>query len=239
RMFGQAETVLRDPNQIKHIPDDEAHTLAARITNDSKETPLNAIYCADVDLVSDLFFELRRTRGAGVDFDNVTFVLNCVDVLAGDDEFVALRSRRPTRRTLEYVEQQTSNLQKEISDVEEVARAKMDEEIDKYEKGQEEAIAELEANTEMDANSKRVRLQQMREELRNKLESRRDELETNLNDQIRKEGLRMRQEIRRVERRVQLFAWVVPAVIPICLGMFFLGLRGLAESNSVNPSRRR
>ena len=33
------------------------------------------------------------------DFDNVTFVLNALDELAGDDRFIPIRSRRPRHRT--------------------------------------------------------------------------------------------------------------------------------------------
>ncbi|MCA9057274.1 MAG: Gldg family protein [Planctomycetaceae bacterium] len=238
-MFGQPETALKDPAEIVHTLDDKSHTLAAHIVNTSSEHPLNAIFCADVDLVSDIFFDLRRTRGAGVDFDNVTFVLNCVDVLAKDEQFVELRSRRPARRTLEYVEQQTSALQQNVSKVEETAREELEKKIKEAQEVQDKTIADLESQADLDESSRRVQLQQKRAELTRKLERQREELEDDLNGQIRKAGLEMRQEIRRVERRVQLFAWIVPAVLPICCGMLFLGLRRLAESSMVNPSRRR
>ena len=49
------------------------------------------IAIADLDLISEQFFELRRRKIENLELDNVTFVLNCVDVLAGDESFVALR----------------------------------------------------------------------------------------------------------------------------------------------------
>ena len=62
---------------------------------------------ADLDLISEQFFEIRRRKLENLDFDNVTFVLNCVDVLAGDDAYIALRKRRPQHRTLTRLEEQT------------------------------------------------------------------------------------------------------------------------------------
>ena len=61
---------------------------------------------ADAEMVSDIFFRWREQgsipgQDINFDFDNVTFVLNALDSLAGDDRFLELRKRRPQHRTLE------------------------------------------------------------------------------------------------------------------------------------------
>ena len=79
---------------------------AARVKRDSQDYKVNAIFVADVDMISDFFFQERNLGNLSMKFDNVTFVLNAVDSLVGDDSFIELRSRRPAHRTLVRVEQQ-------------------------------------------------------------------------------------------------------------------------------------
>ena len=65
------------------------------------------------------------------------------------------------------------------------------------------------------------------------------ELEREKNDRIRKAALDMKREVRRVENRVRLLAWIFPAVLPVCIGLIFLGLRNLSEKQSITSERRR
>ncbi|MCA1685928.1 MAG: Gldg family protein, partial [Planctomycetia bacterium] len=89
-----------------HFATGKAYTLAAHLEGEApavskaKDEPkkpapkarkVHAIAIADLDLISEEFFELRRQKVENLELDNVTFVLNCVDVLAGDDAFVTLR----------------------------------------------------------------------------------------------------------------------------------------------------
>ncbi|MCA9295928.1 MAG: Gldg family protein [Phycisphaerales bacterium] len=67
-------------------------------------TEINVIMVADADIISETFFQFRRQGIGDLTFDNVTFALNCIDVLAGDEAFVALRKHRARHRTLTRVE---------------------------------------------------------------------------------------------------------------------------------------
>lgn len=84
------------------------HVLAARITGggggegENAAKPRNVVVIADLDLFGNLFFQMHE-RGGDIDddglddmrFDNVPFLLNVIDSLAGDDRFIELRKRRP------------------------------------------------------------------------------------------------------------------------------------------------
>src|SRR5262249_34971412 len=122
----------------RHIPSGASYTLAARLqgtpaadkdkpkddvekkkddaekkADAPKPAEIRVIAIADLDLISEQFFEIRRRKIENLDFDNVTFVLNCVDTLAGDESFIALRKRRLEHRTLLTLEQQVAEFDKQ------------------------------------------------------------------------------------------------------------------------------
>ena len=79
---------------------------------------------ADIDMLSQDFFRLREQGdmpevGIHFDFDNVTFVLNVLDELAGDHRFIEIRKRRPKHRTLARIEERTKEAKQEAADARE------------------------------------------------------------------------------------------------------------------------
>ena len=123
------QTPVRVDNKYSHV-------VAGHITSDSDTTPLNVIFCADIDLLSDWYFSERRQNNFDLKLDNVTFILNAVDSLAGNDQFIKLRSRQAKLRTLEFVEAQTRKLRETLSKEEKEADESMKSKL-------EEARAEL------------------------------------------------------------------------------------------------
>lgn len=229
--------------EIKQNPrrrdDGDSHIIAAHIRNESKETPLNVIFCSDIDMITDWFF-MERNRGMlDVQFDNVTFVLNAVDELAGDETFIPLRSRRDKMRTLQFVEDRTSNLRKNLNKEEKEAQDQMDQTLEKAEEELRSEIKKIQDDQTLDDRGREVMVRTKEEQLNRQLEVQRDQLERDLNARVRKSALEMKREVRRIENTIKFVACLIPAVLPICFGMLFLGIRNLAEQQSINPNRRR
>ncbi len=74
---------------------------------------------ADIDCLYSAFFQLRGSWQPTSEqdeiewrFENVTFVLNVLDSLAGDDRFIEIRKHRPVHRTLTKVAAETEPLLK-------------------------------------------------------------------------------------------------------------------------------
>jgi ABC-2 type transport system permease protein len=227
-----------NPNP-KRYDDQYSHRIAAQVKSDSDKQPLNVIFCSDIDMISDWFFMERNRGNLDIAFDNVSFILNAVDSLAGEENFIQLRSRRASLRTLQYVENQTRTLRTKLNDEEEAADKLMTERLDEAKKELQAEVDKVQERDDLDPRSKDVELRKKQEQLNRKLEADERELEQEKNARIRKAGLEMKREIRRIEDRVRMVAYIMPAILPICFGLLFLGLRNLSEKQSITPERRR
>ncbi len=85
-----------------------------------KEIDLHVVLVADIDMLSDAFFQLRemgesQENEINFQFDNVAFILNVLDKLAGDERFIEIRKRRPLHHTLTRIEKETQAAQDEVA----------------------------------------------------------------------------------------------------------------------------
>lgn len=113
-----ARSGLELTTSFTHRPGKEPNVLAAHVrTNLTNLTggaaltdgarPVNVIAVADLDFIADNFFDIRAGTASDASFDNITFFLNAIDELVGDDSFIALRNHHVSRRALERVERET------------------------------------------------------------------------------------------------------------------------------------
>jgi ABC-2 type transport system permease protein len=82
------------------VIDQDAHVIAAQIKSKADATDkVNVIFVADTDLISDDLFRIQESQLYGLKIDNVTFVLNAVDALAGNTDYIALRAATEAERS--------------------------------------------------------------------------------------------------------------------------------------------
>ncbi|HEY2158999.1 MAG TPA: Gldg family protein [Isosphaeraceae bacterium] len=230
------------------------YTLAAKIKGKPSASPkpadpakkdekpaeaaaLNAIVVADLDLISDTFFRLRAEKVEGLDFDNVTFVLNCVDSLAGDLSYVDLRKRRIMHRTLTRLEERmkdyVAQAEKDTRDAEDEAAEKLKE----AQKRLDESIDALRKRTDLDPQTKEIRLQtqQAKETLRLNVER------SNIEDAKRRKiaDSKAEKEIhdRRIQTGVRATAVLLPPLPVLILGAVVFFVRLGRENRGANPNR--
>ena len=226
----------RDP--FRQI-DPYAHTLAARVKNDSGGNKVNAIFVADIDMISDFFFEERNLGNLDISFDNVTFVLNAVDSLAGDESFIALRSRRPKHRTLVRVEKQKREFLEAANEAELEADKAADEELEIRREQLSKRVKEIEENASLDPIAKNQMLRQAQEAEQQRLNLAEAKIEQTKNDDIRKIRANTNNQIRSLESFIRLWAVWLPALPALAVGLIVFARRWADEKSHVSNKRRR
>jgi ABC-2 type transport system permease protein len=88
-------------------PEEEPAAPLAR-----SETPAEIVIVADVDFLADDFYVDPSSGGSAA--DNASFALNAIDILGGSDALVSLRSRAPSLRRMELVDEMESAADRRI-----------------------------------------------------------------------------------------------------------------------------
>ncbi|MHC5023122.1 MAG: Gldg family protein [Planctomycetota bacterium] len=204
----------------------------------AREVPIRLIMVSDVDSVSETFFDLRRQGLQGFNFDNVTFALNCIDVLAGDESFVALRKHRPRHRTLTRVEALSKVYEDQSRTETEAAEARAAEQLQQAQQRLNQRVQELQSRTDLDEQTKRIMLSNLES-----VESRRLQVvEANIGQEKDRSIARARAEmetaVARIQRRIRWWAAALPPVPTLLLAIGLFAYRYQRERVGVSERQR-
>ena len=205
--------------------DPEVYPLAARVRRDEGRS-LNAVVAADVDLIGEQFFELRRRGVEGLRFDNVTFILNAVDELAGDRSFIALRKRRPRHRTLEALESRTRVYEEQRAKQAEEAQATAATRLAEAQARLDLAVREVERRADLDEQTREIMIRNLRGAEERRLQVARANIEDERDRQIENARIAMEASVRRIQSTIKLLAVALPPV-PAFLVFIVVSLRKL------------
>ena len=228
-------------------------TLPAATDDPSAEVskPIRAVVVADIDLLDGRIFGLRNRPDEvfGLDFDNVTFALNILDALAGDDRFLDIRKRKPKHRTLERIEatvaiareQADKERQKFIEQfdlAEREANADMQKEVGEFEK----KIKEMDSQGDADPQAAMQAVQQLasrqrlaQRRLDTKIEQLKRTRDADVGTVERQLGTKVRQE----QDRQKWLAVLLPPIPPLVVAFFVYFRRRAQEREGVAQSRLR
>jgi ABC-2 type transport system permease protein len=215
---------------LPHDPDQEEHVLAAKVTRSGAD-PLNAIVLADADLMGQEFFELRRRGVENLNLDNVTFLLNAVDELAGDRSFIALRKRRPRLRTLEALERRTQVYEERRRQEVQNAQALADKRLREAQARLDAAVAAVRARTDIDEQAKEIMISNVQAAENRRLQVARANIEEEQNRQIEDARAAMEQSVRDVQNTIKLLAVALPP-IPAFVLFLLVSVRKLRRERS-------
>jgi hypothetical protein len=229
----------------------QPYVLAAHITGKPRDrvggSPINVVLVADVDAVNDELFEMREKgkfpgQDIEYDFDNVTFVLNALDTLAGDDRFLEIRKRRPEHRTLARFEEHARDARIESIQASEKQREEHDDVIREATKEVEKAkkwVANYVRVHHLDENAAAQLLAQKLNNLMRKLEETRAESDQKYDRTLEQINNNLDARILSMQANYKRWAVLVPPIplLLVALGVFVY--RRSKEREGVSSQRLR
>ena len=203
---------LQLAGNLPHEPDPERYTLAARLTGIGTDQPVRAILVTDVDLMGEQFFSIRRQGVENLQFDNVTFLLNAVDQLVGDESFIALRKRRRLHRTLEAVESRTKVYEEQRLEDTRQAEATAAQRLQEAQTRLDRAVHALRQRRDLDEQTKRIMIANQEKAENRRLAVARTNIEEEKQRLIGKSRADMESSIRDIQNAIKFLAAALPPV---------------------------
>ncbi len=231
----------------------EAYTLAARIQGVAAPAPgaaaadppaqIDVVLVADIDLLSSVFFQLRargrQEGGPQFDFDNVPFILNVLDALAGDDRFLEIRSRRPAHRTLTAVEQRTEQARRIANDEREKFITQFEASRAEAQRSLTEKISELQRREGVDPQQMVLEIAMEQERGQKTLQAAVERAERDRDRQLDMIERDLALQVRQVEDTYKLAAVALPPIPPLALAVIIFFRRRSLERIGVPKARMR
>ena len=221
--------------QTRSILDDNAHVLAAHIKGQNGNRS-NVVFIADVDFISNMFFEQRSEIDTPL--DNFTFFVNAIESLAGDNSFVRLRNRRQTARTLSAIESMKEPFKVQAVKERDKAEAEVDQKLADAQRRAEEKEKRLNEDTEMSNMERQSKLifNQLNEGMRL---SRQDEkIQRDLEKRLAAIQGAEERSSRSIESWVRGLTILLAGLPALVLGTVVLLYRSLREKSHVDPRRK-
>jgi len=237
---------------------DSTYVLAAKISSSQaagEASQLNCIYVTDTDILSDRWVEIRNRPnqgGVGYQIENTQFVLNLVDALAGEPDYIAIRDRKLRHVTLRYVEQTIEEALENVNNATQAFEkasatqiSQAEEEKRKRLQGLQRELMEMnqqyQAGEEIDTalyQKKMELFQQRLGEEDQKIVALQNQLQNQRQESLRSFRLKAEEEIQRVQRQYKLAAVLIPPIPPLLVGLFVFTRRRLREREGISKARR-
>jgi ABC-2 type transport system permease protein len=228
-----------DPSRITRDTESrKPQVIAAHVHGEKDGSDINAIYVADLDFISNQIFSISQNEMHGLRLDNVKFILNCVDVLAGDNSYVALRNRRPKHRILTGVQEQIDEFRSRARSSREDAEKKAEKGIADIQEKLDKEVEEIESDTTLSRMEKVQAMLIAQQKKQREFDVQKANIEQEKERALEDLESVEKRKVRQMEDEIRFWAVILPPLPSILLGILVLTMRLSAERQTIEESRR-
>jgi ABC-2 type transport system permease protein len=234
----------------KDAPKDDA-----KEADRSEARGLKVAYIADIDCMLPIFSEIRKRpeQYEEIDFrfQNVTFILNVIDVLAGETQYPEIRRHEPQHSTLAEFENQAEEYREAERKNQKEFQESFNKEVREAEEQNQKTLAKFQEKAQAlqrDATdpSKQQELislvQQMEVEqraLERKLAVKREQLESKKNELVEESRRQSEARVIDLQNTYKYLAIFLPPIPPLLVGAAVFVSRRVREREGISKSRLR
>lgn len=229
----------KDPADDIKAPVIAAHITGGAKGGDSggKGSGINVVFVADMDMISNEFFFIRDKEWQDLKLDNISFILNAVDQLAGDNDFIDLRGRRPLHRTLTTVESRVKTFKEREAQESQSAEKAAKSELDQVNKDLQKVANDIRERTDLDPRTKNTMIRIAEENAQRELDVKKAVIENEKNKKIKSLKDQTERDVNGITGAFRLLAVILPPIPALLLGLFVYIRRHLDERKGMNPDR--
>ncbi|MEE9269198.1 MAG: Gldg family protein [Candidatus Krumholzibacteria bacterium] len=234
--FGGVQLVGRN---LPHRPTKVEYAFAAHVAGGTDTVPgINVTVIADLDFISDQFFQIRRMGIENLNFDNITFFLNCIDVMVGDESFMSLRKRRVKHRTLEAVEAKTRAYAERRNREEQEAEIEAQQALNEAQQRLNQKVAEVQQRADLDEQTKQIMARNLQEVENRRFETLKANINAERDIKIQRSKEVMETQIRSIQSGIKTMAGLLPPIPIFVMGTMVFLRRRRREKEGAAAVRR-
>jgi ABC-2 type transport system permease protein len=224
---------------VPHYPSGSDYAVAARVRSSASDsTGVDVIVIADLDFISEQFFEIRKRGIENLDFDNIPFILNCMDVLVNDESFIALRNRRVKHRTLTTVESKVRAYAEQRAVEQREAEVEAQRALSQAQQQLDQKVAEVRRREDLDDQTKSIMARNLQEVESRRFEAVQTTIEADRDAKIEHSKEVMESQVRAIQSNIKTLAGLLPPIPVFGLGVVIFVKRRRREKEGAAAARR-
>ncbi|MBN1851107.1 MAG: Gldg family protein, partial [Pirellulales bacterium] len=225
----------------KATAEDEGANL---IDTAAGKTEINVVLVADIDWLLPAVFSLRemgerKDNPVNFRFQNVVFVLNILDTLAGEERFLDIRRRERQHRILTKIADQTEEARERATNQQEDFVDQIKEKISDAQAAYNERLAEVDERKDLSGDQKANIKEMIRREEQRKLSAKIARAEEERTSELKKIQRNLALDIRSVQDFYKFCAVLIPPIPPLLVAFFVFFHRRRSEQEGVSRARLR